>query len=463
MSQFPQIVVKHNIGNTIEIPNQLDIRTATYLSDNVAAGVSSLPVDNAIDFTSGCLLLLSSLGAENAEMVNSTSHTNTTFTVGTTSMPHNRGDSIQEIKYDQVNIFKSPTINGVYVLLTGPLLKVTQQNTIMYDFVGLTTDFYKVQWRNSITAAVSPQSDPISILTYPENSVANIIYPVLRAMGVNENDPKINTTFCLSAVNDARLFTQGKLYGIRHSWQEEFEHPIKMLAGNNYVYLPDDIDFKETDMSLLAARFLIGNVLTPYNMRYIDKRLWNQVSFSVQGSNTATDTAIAAVTINLDNVGDFPPTGGGVAFVATTDFNQTTLQISYTGVNVLTNQLTGVTGVTRAFPAGTRVWSNPSIGQPVYYTVYDNKIVFERIIPDSLQGNNVYIDYYKKIDLIEDLYQEIPEHYRELYKWYFRYAIKYRKDNDTSSDDPDLKKFEELVGALYNNLYTGQETTIITQ
>ena len=57
---------------------------------------------------------------------------------------------------------------------------------------------------------------------------------------------------------------------------------------------------------------------------------------------------------------------------------------------------------------------------------------------------------------------ELPEHYREIYKWYLRYAIKYRKDTSLDSKDPDLKKFEDLVQALFNNLYTGQDTTIIT-
>jgi len=79
-----------------------------------------------------------------------------------------------------------------------------------------------------------------------------------------------------------------------------------------------------------------------------------------------------------------------------------------------------------------------------------------------MQGNYVYIDYYKKVDDVVALYQELPEHYREIYKWYLRYAIKYRKDISLESNDPDLKKFEDLVQALFNNLYTGQDTTIIT-
>lgn len=79
-----------------------------------------------------------------------------------------------------------------------------------------------------------------------------------------------------------------------------------------------------------------------------------------------------------------------------------------------------------------------------------------------MQGNNVYIDYYKKLDEVTDLYQTLPEHYREIYKFYLRFAIKYRKDIALGSDDPDLKKFEGLVQALFDSLYSGQDSTIIT-
>ena len=214
---------------------------------------------------------------------------------------------------------------------------------------------------------------------------------------------------------------------------------------------------------MLAVRFLIGNVLTPYNLRYIDKRSWNQIAFSVMGGYNTVVAGIGATTITLDSAGDFPATSSSaVGYVATTAFTQTIMQISYTGVDLTTNQLTGVTGVTRSIPVGTRIWSRPTISQPIYYTIFEDRIYFDRIIPDSMQGNNVYIDYYKKIIPVTTLYQVLPEHYREIYKWYLRYAIKYRKDIALGSDDPDLKKFEELVQALFNNLYTGQDTTIIT-
>lgn len=461
---YPQIKITNNIGNTINIPNELDIKASTYISNNIASGVTVVPVDNTSDFTdtSSILLLLSNVGAENAEIVTSTSNTIQSFVTLTTLMAHNRGDLVSELKWDQIVVSKSSSLDGVYTVFATQTIFVTQQNTIIYDVDGVSTDYYKVQWKNSITGELSEYSTAISVSSYPTNSVASLIYPVLKAMGVKEDDNRITADFCISAINDARKFTAAKLYGIRHAWQQEFEYPIKMLAGNNYVALPTDIDFIETDRSVLSARFKIDNTVSPFNLTYIDKRSWNQSINASIGSTTAATALTGAVSITLSNVGDFPDSSSGVAYIATTAYTQEIEQIAYTSIDLVTNQLLGVTGITRDIPAGTMVWSRPTISQPIYYTVFDEKLYFDRVVPDSMQGNNLYIDYYKKIDEVVSLSQELKEHYREIYKWYLRYAIKYRKDTSLKSDDPDLKKFESLVQALYNNLYTGQDTTIVT-
>ncbi len=468
---FPQITIRHNIGNIIEIPNELNPKVFTYLSNNFAIGVTALTVDNAIDFTSGSIItVLGSVGAENCEFGYVSAHTDQGFTVTATKQPHNRGDLVTQVNYDQIVISKCTTIDGSYSTFATVNLFLTQQKTVQFDASGLTTDFYKLQWKNSVTGDLSSFSEPVSVLSYPEDSVGSLIFPVLSAMGVSENDPKITVPFCINALDDARKYVKMKLYGTRHAWLSRFEFPIKVLAGSNFVLLPDDVDFKDSDRSVLAARFIIGNVLAPFNLNYIDKRSWNQVAFNVGGSVTETETAIAATTIDLFSSGDFPPTSNpGVAYVATTDFDQTLMQIAYTGVDLVTNQLTGVTGVDRIIPVGTQVWVTPTIAQPITYTAYPadeenlfGKIVFDRIIPDSMQGNNLYIDYYQKFRKLLDLYQEVPEPYREIYKWYLRYAIKYRKDITLAQSDPDYKKFEELVQALFDNLYTGQDTLVIT-
>lgn len=469
---FPQITIRHNIGNIIEIPNELNPKVFTYLSNNFAIGVTALTVDNAIDFTSGSIIVvLGSMGAENCEFGYPSVHTDQTITLTATKQPHNRGDLVTQVNYDQIEISKASTINGSYSVLATVSLFVTQQKTVQFDSTGLTSDYYRLRWKNSVTGDFSSYSDPQSVLSYPVNSVGGIIFPVLKAMGVSENDPKINIPFCLSAIDDAREFTRMKLYGTRFAWNANFEWPIQVLAGSNFVYLPDDIDFDETDRSMLSGRFIMNNVLAPFNLKYIDKRSWNQVAFNVGGSVTTLEAAIAAVTIDVQSAGDFLPANNqGVAYIATTAFNQETLQIQYTGIDLVTNQLTGVTGIDRIIPVGTQIWVTPTIAQPITYTVYNNdeetggpgKIVFDRIIPDSMQGNNFYIDYYRRITQVEDLYQRLPEQYRNIYKWYLRYAIKYRKDITLAQTDPDYVKFEGAVQALFDGLYTAQDTIIIT-
>lgn len=462
----PQIDIKHNIGNTIAIPNQFEIRAETYTSENNNIGATTIAVDNAIDFTaSTILLLLGTMGAENSEIVVASSHTNQAFTVGATLLPHSRGESVAEMNYDQVVILKSTVINGMYSTLATLDFQVKQQNTVYFDANGLTTDYYKVQWKNSQTGDLSDLSTPISVASDSDISVANaIVNPVLSAMGVSPNDPKINAAFLINAVDEARVYVKDKLFGINHSWQQEFEWPIKMLAGTNFIYLPDDIEFKNDDRSLLATRFLIANMLTPFNLKYIDKRTWNQVSFQITGSKTSQPAIIGDTSLFVENVGDFYPqaTGPGVAYVATTAFDQIIMQIQYTAVDPVTNELLGVTGIDRNIPDGTQVWCQPTISQPIYYTVWENMIVFDRIIPDSMQGNNCYIDWYRKVSKITSLSQDLPEPYRGIYKSYLRFAIKYRKDITTPANDPDYVKFEELVKALFDNLYTGQITTIET-
>lgn len=469
---FPQITIRHNIGNIIEIPNELNPKVYTYFSNNFAIGVTAITVDNAIDFSSGNIItVLGTIGAENCEFGYPSAHTDQTITLAATKQPHNRGDLVTQVNYDQIEISKAATIDGVYSVIATLTIFVTQQKTVQFDAAGLTSEYYKLRWKNSISGAFSEYSEPQSVLSYPVNSVGSIIFPVLKAMGVSENDPKITIPFCLSAVDDAREYVRMKLYGTRFAWNANFEWPIQVLAGSNFVYLPDDIDFDETDRSMLSGRFIMNNVLAPFNLKYIDKRSWNQVAFNVGGSVTTAEAAIAAVELDVQSAGDFLPANNeGVAYLATTAFDQTLLQIAYTGVDLINKKLTGVTGIDRVIPVGTQVWVTPTIAQPIWYTVYNNdgdeggpgKIVFDRIIPDSMQGNNFYIDYYRRITKIEDLYQRLPEKYREIYKWYLRYAIKYRKDITLAQSDPDYKKFEDLVQALVDNLYTGQDTIIIT-
>jgi len=458
---YPQVSIKHSIGNTLTIPNQMDIRVSSYTSDNTLVGVTSVPVDNAIDFGTNTLLLISTVGAENAEITTSSAHTDFTITTLTTLMPHNRGEAVSEIKYNQIVIHKSSTIDGTYTTFATQTFNVTQPNTVIYDPTGLKTDFYKVQWRNSISGDVSTLSDPISTSTDSPESAQAIIDSVRSSFGVSPTDKNITTEFLISSLNDAREYVNMELYGIRMDWQQEFEYPIRLLAGNNYVNLPDIIEYSDNDRSLLAVRFIVDNIFSPYNLVYIDKRSWNNLSYNLIGGTTTAAVLSGATTLQLDTTGDLP-INGGVAYVATENSTQQILQIAYTANDRSTNTLSGVTGITRNISKGVQVWGRPALQTPARYTVYNDKLVFDSVIPQNMQGNNVFIDFYKKVSQITSLSDALPETYRNIYKSYLKWAIKYRKDNALPSNDPDLVRFKQAVEDIKNNLYTGQSTIIIT-
>lgn len=458
----PQLEITHNVGNVLKIANVIPTRVSTYLSEDYVSG-NTLHVDFTGQFTntSNLLLLIGDIGITNSEIVYTDSKTDKTFVFTTNPKRlHSRGEKVSEINYDTISIEKSPTKDGVYTSFLNIEIQTVSTNTMVFDATGLKTDYYRVCWKNSKTNEVSGFSPSISPTAADPHSAEELFNSVKAMMGISEKDSIINTSFLLSALKDARDNLEQTLYGVKHAWKANFEFPIKLLAGRNFVYLPDDIDFNTTDRALLNVRFNSNNVYSPRGLTYIDKQGINNIAFFQSGSITKQPALIGATSIEVLSVGDFSKSGG-TAIVSTNNYSEDVITIEYTGIDTTTNTITGVSGLTRDLPVDTQIWQSCTLVQPIYYTVYQNKIVFNGVIPPELQGMNVYIDYYKKMEDITNVNEVIPEDYREIYKPYLRWAIKYRKDNSLPTSDPDLVKFNGLVESLVANLYTGQTVRII--
>ena len=70
----------------------------------------------------------------------------------------------------------------------------------------------------------------------------------------------------------------------KQSWREVFEYPIQLLAGKNYIDLPDNYDYQYTNGKLLSVRYPRINGLSPYPLNYVDKREWNSIAYSLKYS-----------------------------------------------------------------------------------------------------------------------------------------------------------------------------------
>lgn len=457
---IPLLTVDHNTGNTIKIQNFFESLYTSYLLGDSISGITTLQTVNGSLFTTtNPYLLIGNFGSDTAELRSISSSTATTVVVSSgTSFAHAQGEPLSNVRYNQVVIESSSTETGTYTVLATVTIDWTMPDIIYQHGAGLSTTWYKIRFLNSGATVYSDYSEAVAATSFGATTAGYLISRARSQMG---DTTGITDTFLVGALNDAREIVNTDYgFGRVNEWRQQFEYPIQMLAGRNYVALPTDIDFSETNRTVLNARYARQSVAANLPIQYVDKRRWNNLAYQNQYSTTTGTVAISATSLPLTSTGDFP--SSGTVFAATDSPTQSIITITYTGNNLATNTLTGVTGVTRALPADCQVWGYSTFAYPYFFTVYAERLWFDRPIPTSLQGKNLYIDYYKKIVNIEYLNDVVPEHFRNIYINYLKFAIKKKRDNTLGTDDEDYKRFDAGIKAVLGNPYTGQFQIVIT-
>lgn len=457
---IPLLKVDHNTGNTLTIQNFFESLNSSYFLGDQVSGSTTLAVINGSLFTTANpYVVIGSFGSDTAELRSVSSSTATTVVVSSaTSFAHAQGEPVHNVRYNQVVIESATSQGGSYSVLATASIDWTNSSTVYQHGAGTATTWYRVRFLNATATVYSDYSDEAASSSF---GVTTAGYLIERARSQMGDTTGLTDSFFVGALNDARNLANTNFgYGRMNEWRQNFEYPIQMLAGRNFVTLPTNIDFDETNRTILNARYARQQVAANVPIMYVDKRRWNTVSYINRYAPTSGVTAISATSIVLTNSGDFP--ASGTVYAATDDPTQSILTITYTGNNLATNTLTGVSGVTRALPDGCQIWAYATFSYPFYFTVFDGKIWFERPIPTSLQGKNLYIDYYEKLADLEYLTDVVPEHYRNIYIDYIRFAIKKRRDNSIGEDDQDYKRFKDSINTMLGNPYTGQSQIIIT-
>lgn len=466
----PIFRVENNFGNTLYIPHQFTVYAESYLSRDMVIGTSSniFYVQSTTNFDAARRnLILGSVGAQNCEKILTvSSKTSTTITGASANIyAHNAGESVTQVDFSIITIQTSPTASasGTWTSVGNIDIQFNETETVYQHTAGTTGLYYRIKLTDGtgVFSAYSNGGVGITDTSFTSSSVGTMIRSVRSSIGNTELDDQ----FFLSALNDARNIADTSFgYGRLNEWRHNFEYPIQMLAGTNFVTLPTNIDFNETNRTLLAARYARQSVAANVPLKYVDKREWNQRAYLNRYSVTVGSTASGATSIVLSSTGDFP--AAGTIMIATELPTQTILSVTYTANNLLTNTLSGCSGITRTIADGTQAWAYSTFSTPYFFTVFDDqagnhKLWFDRPIPTGLQGKNLYLDYYEKIVDLTNLSDTIPEHYRDVYKDYLKFAVKRRRDDSIGEDDEDYKKFMRGLSNILGNPYTGQSQIII--
>ena len=448
---LPKMRAKYGEGIGVELffsfPEIKD-NQRTYLDDDVQSGVI-LSADGT-NFTMDQYIVIGQPGNVKTEIAKILSATDTTITLASNlQFPHNRGDVIRFIPYNQIAPLYSTDSGLNWNTITAVDIREDSTETYMQRSTDLSTYEYKFRFYNSTTGLYSSYSDKVSALGYPDNSIWAVKNRALGELG-EERSELINEQFLNDSIMEARRAADYNPAVMRWSFRTKFNAVLGQLkAGEWKVACPADLRDPNTYKNLLSLR--IGDQNRP--CVYQDRVRFNQNYLNVVHANVATQQTTGGVTLVLSSTHDLPTAGG--LRVANNSVGDGFIDINYTGNNKNTNTLSGVTGIDRTILVGTDVWYKAVFGLPISYTVDAGYIYFDVPLKVDYDGMDAKGDYYATITAIDSDADLFDEPFYDLFVSWLKWKIKYKKANGKVDRDGDCD-YKDWMTGLANLI--GQET-----
>lgn len=374
----------------------------TFFTNDTAAGVTTITVQNITGFADNQILILGNLGNQSAEIVtiNGTPASNVITLDAATIYPHSASTSVAVIQYDQVEFSTATTTGGVKSVLGTIALWADNQTTNYIDNSGA-TGYYFGRFKNTIASTFSAYSDPIPVDGYGIYTARSIIDSALS---------EINKTTS-EVLSDAYAFQQLDMFQTdvlkemkRWSFMQKFDSIMGQFnAGEWKIAMPTDIEDPNTNQSVYNVRVGTNGRLT-----WIDKEKWDDFIFNLAYSTLSVNLIAGATTITLVDSSDFNhltdsnTDGSGTVIIGGNSYDYSANNTT-TGVLTLTTVITADNTAT----AGQDVFQNANQGLPTYYTIFQGYMYYWPITSNEYDGLNAFLDYYTKQVRIEQDSDEI--------------------------------------------------------
>jgi hypothetical protein len=437
--QSPRLeLVKDNL---IRIYHPDLIEPKSFLTASITAGGTTLTVENNAGFSNTdpqTLVLFEGLGLENAEIkrVNGAITAGTSLTVQGVTFNHAINTSIQAILFNQVEISGAATATGAKTVIATVDLNLGGLSTD-YVVTSTTYNYYFARFYNSLatTPYHGAYSDALIFSGFPTNSVGFIRRNAFKNLGENFGE-KWNANWVYDQIYACEL----DLTKAKQRWGQAvvYDYDLGDLStGLARLALPTDIEDSKTNKAILGLR--IG---TNKNLTYLERPDFEEVMYSVAHSTMNSTAAEGATSFVLDDSNDFE------------DSDSVTIgedSFTYTTNTRSTKTLSGITAITSEIAAGTDVWQNITLGEPLRYTVNDGYIYFDIPPSEDYDGRNVWIDYIKAPSRPDSDADTVLFNDPYLYVYWLEMAIKKEKNNgELSPNDISLIEYNRrkilLVG-----------------
>lgn len=415
------------------------------LASNYASAVTSITVNNTNGFTASKYLLIGGYNGANSEIkLGGAISSVAILATAATSFDHSAGESVQQIPYNQVEITYSADFLALWqsnlyetisdaataaswaTLSTVSITPNQEYTTVKDDSTSSRT--YRWRFKNSTDTIYSDYINYQLPDGFEEKSIAAIFQ---KATGLTNKKVSSGGTgqvtheFLFDTANEGLQ----EYHSERARWSKDqsFESVIgEMIAGTEYIVLPNNIDVRDTSSAIWNVRVDDGRNLTYLDKREMDLRKigWHSSQLAVQLTSASTDAT-------FDDTSSFPDSGTFTLYVA-----GTAMTVTYTANNRTTNVLTTpdcATEVTATAAVDTPVWSGASFGTPSYFTVYDGKIIFDIIPGATMHKHAVDADYYLKCQVVNSLDDYVRIANPNVLLNYIRWHISLKTNNDTKA------------------------------
>jgi len=446
-----------NIGVEIFVSHP-DLETeSTFIVTDVAAGVTTFTVDNGLKFATSEYLVAGRFGYEKAEIVlTSGTPSATSITVGTTSHPHNRGEILQFIPYNQIVIQRSTDSGSSYSALATIDIRADATETYHNHTAGAATDLYRARFSNSTSSDTSEFSDGMIATGDVENSAGAIIRDALVSMGEHMDDEVFTKEFLLRALDEGRDEIDLHPNAGRWAHRTIFDFDAgDVIPGRNTLTVPSNLLEPDTAEHILSVR--IGRDKLPLSwMDKIEMNRWYQgiAQSTLNGSITTGSTSIV-----LTSSGDFDESGA--IDIAAEDITEEIDNVDYTSNTENTATLGTVTNISVNHATLRDVWQGVSFGLPTGYIVDNSVMTFNQPFDNATAGQNILLDYYSLKIIANSFGDTLDEPFFRIYLPYMRYRMKLRKDSSMNRDaDPDYQEWITKRNAQVEKEFGGQNVSL---
>ena len=434
MIELPRIRVRRgDIGNEIWIktPDIFD-QAKTYISADVAAAAVAFTVLSPANFSSNTYVVIGELGAEDTELRLITV-TGSSFAITALTFPHTRGTVVRFIPFNQIELYSATVVGGTYALVGSAFnIRVDALETFTSVAADAATKAYKVRFKNAQDTTYSDYSDEVVGSGYADNTVFAIKRRAMLELG--EKYSEVITDELL----DNSLWTARRdldAVNKRWSFRTTFNSDIGTVAEGAYtVAAPTTLRNPDSPQNILGLRIgKDGN-----NIKYVDKKTWDMYYNGVFHTTVATQPTVGQTTLVLTDAADFEDSGS----ILIGDN-----AITYTAKS--TNTLTGIPAsgdgsIDDTHAAGTNVWQNVSYGTPHCYTIFENTIYFNCPFEDSIDGSNIFMDFYNVLPVKDSDADVLDEPDYDMFVSYLKFIIKSRKSKGTLKAENDSDYLEWL-------------------